>query len=374
MTAPGIYLDHNASAPLLPGVRDAVASALDQVGNPSSVHRAGRAAKQAIEQARDAVAACVGARSQDVTFTSGGTEANALALAQAGNRPVAVTAIEHESILAAVPTAHRLPVTEHGILDLNELERWLVEADRPTYVSVMLANNETGVIQPVAEAARLAHRFGALVHCDAAQAIGRLRFAWQDMGVDFMTVSAHKMGGPKGVGALIAAGEQVRVPLLKGGGQERGIRAGTENLPGIAGFGFAAEHAWPAWRSEHIARLRDYLEEMLRACAPEVKIHGGRVARLANTSCVGLPDASSAEQVIALDLVGIAVSAGAACSSGKVTPSHVLSAMGANASEARSAIRVSLGPQTTEVEIDRFIHAWLIMRTALTGRPISSAA
>lgn len=368
MTASVAYLDCNASAPLLPGVREAIDAALQLAGNPSSVHRAGRDARRAVERGREAVAALIGARPRDVVFASGGTEANALALAQAGDRPVAVSAIEHDSVLRSVGQADRLPVKPDGTLDLGSFETWLIGTPRPAFVSVMLANNETGVIQPVGEAARLAHRHGALVHCDAAQAVGRMPVSWGELGVDLMTVSAHKMGGPKGIGALIAPGDIATVPLFRGGGQERGLRGGTENLPGIAGFGRAAELAVAAWQSARIEALRDDLEARIRAGAPEAIIYGAAAARLPNTSCIGLPGANSEEQVIALDLVGFCVSAGSACSSGKVMPSHVLSAMGNDVAAARSAIRVSLGPATTAADIEQFAKAWLTMRGALTGR------
>ncbi|MFO1189201.1 MAG: cysteine desulfurase family protein [Alphaproteobacteria bacterium] len=368
MTASIAYLDCNASAPLLPGVREAIDAALQLTGNPSSVHRAGREVRRAVERGREAVAALVGARPRDVVFTSGGTEANALALAQAGDRSVAVSAIEHESVLLNAGDAVRLPVIPDGTLDLGALKAWLAGIRRPAYLSLMLANNETGVIQPVAEAARLAHKHGVLVHCDAAQAAGRVPVSWGDLGVDLMTVSAHKMGGPKGIGALIAPGDIATVPLFRGGGQERGLRAGTENLPGIVGFGRAAELAAAAWQSDRIEALRDDLEARIGAGAPEAIVYGAAAARLSNTSCIGLPGAASEEQVIALDLVGFCVSAGSACSSGKVTPSHVLGAMGHDAAAARSAIRVSLGPATTARDVEQFAKAWLTMRMALTGR------
>jgi len=365
---PIAYLDHNASAPLLPGVRAAIDAALDLAGNPSSVHRAGREARHLVERSREAVAALVGAEPRDVVFTSGGTEANALALAQAGGWPLALSAIEHESVLKTAPGACLLPVTPAGVLDLHALEGWLTEAGRPAYVSIMLANNETGVIQPVAAAAALVHRHGGRLHCDAAQMAGRAPVSLRALGADLMSVSAHKLGGPKGTGALIAPGESATTALLKGGGQERRLRAGTENLPGLAGFGRAAEVALAAWRPGTIAALRDDLEERILKAAPEARAHGADAVRLANTSCIGLPGAGSEEQVIALDLAGFAVSAGAACSSGKVSPSHVLTAMGEGSSAARSAIRVSLGPATTAEEIGRFVCAWLAMREALTGR------
>lgn len=354
-----VYLDYNASAPMPECVARAVTAAMQLFGNPSSVHGYGRAARAVIEAARRDVAALVGARPQDVVFTSGATEANLLALTGSGRRRVLVSAIEHVSVLDAAPDAERIPVRPDGIVDLDALSRMLAADDTPALVSVMLANNETGVIQPIAAVAALAAAAGALLHCDAVQGPGRIPVDIAALGADFLTLSAHKFGGPKGVGALVLRDGVRLSALIRGGGQERGLRGGTENVPGIAGFGAAARHAAALLaRAGAIARLRDRLEAKVRALAPEVVIFGADAPRLPNTSCIALPGVRAETQVMALDLAGFAVSAGAACSSGKVQPSHVLRAMGADAMLAACAIRVSLGPDTTAAEVDAFVEAW----------------
>jgi cysteine desulfurase len=249
---------------------------------------------------------------------------------------------------------------------LEALAELLAAADAPVLVSIMLANNETGVVQPVAEAAALAHRHGALVHCDAVQAAGRLPFDITGLGVDLLTVSAHKLGGPQGVGALVLARDIALDAQTRGGGQERGRRAGTENVAGIVGFGVAARLARTALDDmPRLAALRNDIETRVANAMPAAKIHGVRAARLANTSCIGLPGIRNETQVMALDLAGVAVSAGAACSSGKIAPSHVLTAMGLDSTEAASAIRVSLGWRSTAVDADRFVAAWTDMACRL---------
>jgi cysteine desulfurase len=374
-----VYLDHNATTPVRPEAAAAVAAALAVGGNPSSVHGAGRAARRTVERARENVAALVGARPEEIVFTSGGTEANHLALLGTGRRLV-VSAIEHDSVLRvnnAVMagldpaihvgrSAHSLargvdgrvkpghddrvaPVRSDGIVDLDALER-LIEPG--ALVSVMLANNETGVVQPVGEVARIAQAKGALLHCDAVQAVGKIPVDVAALGADLVTLSAHKLGGPQGVGALVARTEIAS--LLRGGGQERGRRAGTENVPGIAGFGAAAA-AIDLGDGPRMAALRDALEAELSG---EAVFFGREAARLPNTSCLATPGVKAETQVIALDLDGVMVSAGAACSSGKVRASHVLGAMGVAPELAGSAIRVSLGWTSTESDVDRFIAAW----------------
>ncbi len=351
------YLDYNASAPVKPAVIAAIAEALGRAGNPSSVHGFGRAARRALEQARASVAALVGAPPAAVLFTSGGTEANNQALASVRG-PRLVSAVEHPSVLEAAPEAERLPVDAQGTVDLAYLEDRLA-AIRPALVSVMLANNETGVLQPVAEVARRAHHYGALVHCDAVQAAGKIGVDFDTLGVDFLTLSAHKLGGPQGVGALILGPGIEPAALLRGGGQERRWRPGTENLPAIVGFGRAAELAREDRDfGRRTAALRDRLEAAIRALAPAAPIHGAGSPRLPNTSCLGMPGVSNHTQLIALDLAGIAVSTGAACSSGKVGPSHVLAAMGVAPAAAAEAIRISLGWASSEDDVDRLIAAW----------------
>lgn len=362
-----VYLDHNATAPLRPGVADAVAAALAETGNPSSVHHAGRLARRRLETARQQVAALVGACAEDVVFTSGGTEANALALRGCGRPRVLVSAVEHDSVRKAVPAAEVIPVDGNGLVRPDALAALLHADARPAVVSVMLANNETGVLQPVAALAELAHRHGALVHCDAAQAAGRIAVSVSDLGVDLLTLSAHKLGGPMGVGALVLPGNLEVVPILQGGGQERGRRAGTENLSGIVGFGAAVDAAAAELAGfSGLAVWRDELERRCRALVPGCQVYGAAAERLANTSCLSLPGVGSEVQVMALDLAGVAVSAGSACSSGKVRASHVLRAMGVPEQEAACAIRVSLGWSSQAKDVDAFLAAWgaLAARTA----------
>ncbi|WP_298369388.1 cysteine desulfurase family protein [Azospirillum sp.] len=356
-----IYLDHNATTPLKPAARAAMLQAMDLVGNPSSVHAFGRAARRAVEEARAAVAALVGVKPAQVLFTGSGTEANNMALRGFPGRAVLTSAIEHDSVLAADPAAQRLPVTPDGVIDQTALAA-AVERTPSALLSLMVANNETGVIQPVAEAARLAHARGALVHADAVQAAGRLPLSFAELGVDLLTLSAHKLGGPAGVGALILAEGLEPESLIRGGGQEKRKRAGTENLLGIVGFGAAARLARDELpNAAALANLRDRLEREALAGAPQARIMGAGVARVPNTSCLVLPGLPGETQVMALDLAGVAVSAGSACSSGKVKPSHVLAAMGADAATAASAIRVSLGWTSDDEAVDRFLTAWFTL-------------
>ena len=371
MTSPIAYLDWNATAPLRPEAAAAIGDILAQTGNPSSVHRQGRAARALLERARVQVAEFLGAAPGEIVFTSGGSEANHLALRGLGSRAVAVSAIEHDSVRQAMPGAALLEVSADGVVDLAALDRRLAALPGPALVSLMLANNETGVIQPVAEAAAIVHRRGALLHCDAVQGAGKLPLDRAALGADLLTVSAHKLGGPAGVGALVVASHVPLAPLLTGGGQERGRRAGTENLLGIAGFGAACAAAAAAadvWID--IAALRDEAERRLLAIAPEAPIYGAGAPRLPNTLSIGMPGIAAATQVMALDLAGVMVSAGAACSSGKVRRSHVLDAMGVAAADAECAIRISLGWSTTPAEIDLLVEAW----GALYARTRANAA
>ena len=360
------YLDWNATAPLRREARDALVAALAQTGNPSSVHRSGREAKKLLEQARIQISARIGASPDDVTFTSGGTEANQLALGGFPGRRIIVSAIEHDSVLAGAPDAARLPVTGDGVADLDALDRML-KGGPPALVSLMLANNETGAIQPVAEAATIAHRHDAILHCDAVQALGKISFTVNELNADLITISAHKIGGPMGIGALIASPDLPLRPVQTGGGQERGRRAGTENLPGIVGFGAAAAIASDM---APVAALRDEAERRLLAIAPDATVHAASAPRLPNTICVSMPEVAAATQVMALDLAGVMVSAGSACSSGRVRRSHVLDAMGVPPDRAECAIRISLGWSTTQTDIDRLAEAW----GALYARTRSRAA
>ena len=357
----GLYLDANATEPLRPEAREAVLAALDLVGNPSSVHAEGRAARRLLEDARRRLAARFGARPQDVVFTAGGTEANALAIAGlAGDRRILLGATEHPAVLRAAPDAALLPVLADGTIDLAALEAALA-AGPPALVGLMAANNETGVLHPIAEAAALCRRHGALLHVDAVQAAGRV--ALPD-GADSLALSAHKLGGPKGAGALVLRPGLDLRPLVAGGGQERGRRGGTEPLPAIAGFAAAAEAAVPEAR---LARLRDAIEAGIGALAPEARFPGATAPRLPNTSAIALPGIPAETQVIALDLAGMRVSAGAACSSGKVGASHVLAAMRLG-EDAACTIRVSLPWNAPDDTAERFVTAWRDMRDRVARR------
>lgn len=363
-----VYLDHSASSPLRPAARAAVLAALDLAGNPSSVHAAGRAVRRVVEDARAAVARLAGVAPARVVFTAGGTEANNLALRGFPGRRPLVSAVEHDSVLAAVPDAPRIPVDAEGRCDLAALERLLAASDGPALVSLMLVNNETGVIQPVREVARLAHAHGALLHVDAVQAAGRRPLSLPDLGADLMTLSAHKIGGPAGCGALVLAEGVDPDALIRGGGQERGRRAGTENLAGIAGFGAAAAvAAEEAARGTPLAALSSGLEARIAAAVPQAIVAGAGAERAGGVSCIVLPGVAGETQVMALDLAGFAVSAGAACSSGKVKASHVLTAMGCGPEAAGCAIRVSLGWTTTADELARFADAWTAMARRVAG-------
>lgn len=366
-----VYLDWNATTPLRPEARAALMAALDICGNPSSVHGEGRRARKVLQDARAAVAAAVGAKPDAVTFTSGATEANMLALTPGLHRPAAppvrrlvVSAVEHSSVLAggrfsrdAVEIA---PVDRAGVIDLARLEQLL--AGHPgALVSVMLANNETGAIQPIREVAALARANNGVLHVDAVAAFGKIDVDFNELGCDLLSISAHKIGGPKGAGALLVA-EDLRglTPALTGGGQEKGRRAGTESLACIAGFGAAATAAkadLPA-HAAHCDTLRRRLETGLKRIANSTIIFSEAVPRLPNTTLFAAPGLNAETAVIGFDLDGIAVSSGSACSSGKVQPSHVLTAMGAGEALARGGIRVSLGWETTKNDIDRVLEAW----------------
>ena len=361
---PFVFLDHNATTPLRPAVIAAMVAVLGEAGNPSSVHARGRAARRRVELARRQVAEAIGVPlGGEIVFTSGGTEANHLALRglKAPGR-VLRSAIEHDCVRAAVPDAEPIPVTADGIVDLAALERLL--RDGAAVVSVMAANNETGVIQPIADVVRLAHAAGALVHCDAIQIVGKAGFDMAALGVDIATVSAHKLGGPQGMAALALAPKVPVRALTTGGGQEKGYRAGTENVAGIVGFGLAIEAAVAELDAYgRLADLRDRLAARLVEIDPAAVVFGAQAPRVANTLSIAMPGVKAETQVMAFDLAGIGISAGSACSSGKVKTSHVLTAMGVASDLAAAAIRISLGRDTTDEEIRRMIEAWGELRT-----------
>ena len=367
MTGAVVYLDHNATTPVRDSVIVAMTAALRSCGNPSSVHGPGRRARQAVERARDAVRSALGlSRDTTVVFTSGGTEANMLALTGTAASLVLAGATEHDSVIASVAETARIPVDSAGVIDLEALRAALANGPDGRLVSVMAANNETGVIQPIAEAARIAHDAGALFHCDAVQCLGRIPFDARD--ADLLTVSGHKLGGPQGVGALIVR-PGIGLHPRPGGGQESGLRPGTENVPGIVGLGVAITEAvteLPAWAA--LAQMRDGIASAFLEIDPAAVVFGAAAQRLPNTLSVAMPGVSSETQIMALDLAGIAVSAGSACSSGKVKASHVLAAMGVAPDLARCAIRISLGPDNTGAEIDRLIAAWRALRLRTKAR------
>ena len=376
MTADRAYLDHNATAPLRPAARAAMELALVQGGNASSVHTEGRAARAAIESARGQLAHFLGASPACVTFTSGATEANALALSPAievGGQvrdfdALLVSAVEHPSIRAggrfAAGRIETIPVTIDGVVDIEALETMLAahrKAGRKALVSVMAANNETGVLQPLAGIALAVHEAGGLLHSDAVQIAGRLPFDLEASGADLISVSSHKLGGPQGAGALVVRNDSIRVPpLLRGGAQEAGRRAGTENVPAITGFAAAASDADAALAGEtkRLRTLRNQAEEGIRATAPEAVILSGGAERLPNTVCFAAPGVAAETAIIAFDLDGVALSAGAACSSGKVGPSETLKAMGVGPEIAKGAMRLSIGWDTNESDISRFLEVW----------------
>jgi cysteine desulfurase len=381
-----VYLDWNATTPLRREAREAMAAAWDIPGNPSSVHAEGRQSRRLLEDARAVIADAVGGLSRNVVFTSGGTEANALALTPGMRRDqslparrLVVSAIEHVSVLAggrfageAIMTAG---VTRSGLLDLEHL-RSMLAGGPPALVSVMAANNETGALQPVAEAADIVHSAGGLLHVDAIQALGKIAFDISATKADLVAVSAHKVGGPKGVGALILAeGVQGFEPLLRGGGQELGHRAGTENVGGIAGFGAAVKAAMATRDNDRIRleSLRNRLEDGLQQTRGVI-VFSNAAPRLPNTTLFTVPGLRAETAVIGFDLAGIAVSSGSACSSGKVQPSHVLEAMGFGPEIAQGAVRLSLGWSTSEADIEKCLEAWRkLSGTLLKGQRRNTA-
>jgi cysteine desulfurase len=360
------YLDWNAGALLRPEARAAMLAALDVVGNPSSPHTEGRRVRAIVEDAREEVAALVGAKPAEVVFTSGATEANNAVVA-GGWGAILLAGIEHDSVLAPARGLARagrtrllsLPVDTSGAIAIQTVADQAGGAVGPGLLSLQLANNETGIVQPVAAAAEAARAQGLAVHTDAVQAASRVGVDFKALGVDYLSLSAHKLGGPKGVGALVIRDGAALPAFIAGGGQERRRRAGTENVPAIAGFGAAARAAICDLATiDRVRALRDRVESEAKAITPAAVVIGADAQRLPNTTSIALPGASAETLVIALDLAGVAVSAGAACSSGKVGASHVLEAMGLAPPLARAAIRVSLGWGSTAADVAAFAAAW----------------
>lgn len=359
-----LYLDCNATMPPKPAVVAAMTQVLSEPGNASSVHFHGRRARKSVEEARNALSTLLGTNPAYVFFTSGATESNNTVLNTFRGKKIYVSAIEHPSVLNAAENSAIIPVTTQGLIDLDALDTML--AQKPDLVSVMLVNNETGIIQPVAAIVRMIRRLSphTLIHTDAVQALGRIPLDFSALQVDYMSLSAHKMGGPQGAGAVVMTPGTKIEKLLKGGGQEKRQRAGTENIAALTGFGKAAALAqqdMPDFQA--LASLRDALEDRLLNLEPRLKIFGKNSPRVANTSLISLPGIAAETQLMALDLDGIAVSSGSACSSGTVRPGHVLKAMGASDAEALGAMRISLGWHNTREDIDRFVTAWEKMHT-----------
>jgi len=360
-----IYLDYNATSPVKPAVIEHVSKLMAETGNASSVHQYGRSALMHIEKARQSVADLCHTHPNYVTFTSGATESNNTVLSAFKDSPIHVCAAEHPSIINSAHELHKIPVDANGLLTAENLESYLSALQTPPALfSIMMVNNETGIIQPIAELARIIRRLypQSYIHCDAVQAAGRIEIDFSALNVDYLSLSAHKFGGPQGVGALLKAPGAKDIQFITGGGQEKRQRAGTENVAGIAGMGIAAELALQDIQSlQFLEKLRDDMETALGNIAPELVIFGHKAPRVGNTSCLCLPGIAAETQLMNMDLAGIAVSNGSACSSGKVMPSHVLQAMGANENEVSSAIRLSMGWQTTQNDIDKFIDAWTKM-------------
>ena len=357
-----IYLDYNATCPVRPEAIDAAAEAMRHVGNASSIHADGRAARKIIEDAREDVAKLANVRAAQVIFNSGATEGNNTILSGYQDKLVLVSPMEHPSVLEAAPKAEFLPVTKDGVIDLDKFEV-IMETSAPALICVQLVNSETGAIQPVADIARIAKAKNALVHCDAVQAAGRLPLDFKTLGVDYLTLSAHKFGGPQGAGALVFR-EGLQMPkFMRGGGQEKRQRAGTENVAAIAGFGVAATLALRDLDS-YQSRCKAFaatLERALIQIANDLIVVSETAPRVANTTNVILPGLSAETQLMAMDLEGVSVSSGSACSSGTFKPSHVLAAMGFDESASKSALRFSTGWATTDADIDEAIKAYARM-------------
>ena len=360
---PLIYFDYNATAPLGKGVKEAICSALDHTGNPSSVHQSGKKAKSIVTKTRQNLGDFLEVSPQNFLFTSGGTEANAMAIKGMEAEVILVSAIEHASVYQTARTHpnvvfQEIPVNSQGIVDLEALASLLETVQgKKILVSVMMANNESGVIEPISEIRELVHSYSAFLHVDGIQALGRIPIVMADLKVDLMSFASHKIGGPMGVGALYVREGLPFKGLYGGGGQERRLRSGTENVPGIAGFGKAIENIdFSKWDAVKLHRL--FLESTLTERFPDLFIASADALRLPNTTLMARPSVSSSIQVIQFDLEGICISSGSSCSSGVVKESSVLRAMNIAENLRASVIRVSLGPETRSEEVERFINVY----------------
>lgn len=354
-----IYLDCNATTPIRPEVIELVATLMAKPHNASSIHSMGREGHKHIEQAREIIGKLVNAPAAQITFNSGATEGNNTVLKHFKDERVLISNIEHASIFGIQKTSEKIQVTSDGAVDLEHLETLLKQTPKAALVSVMIVNNETGVIQPIKQVSDLVHKYGALLHCDGVQAAGRIPIDMQEMGIDFLTLSAHKLGGPQGVGALITGLCGITPVLLEGGGQEKMARAGTQNVAGITGFGLAIEMAgdWKAYQ-EQLLPLQEKLETGIKTISPEARIFGCDAQRAANTTMFSVAGLSSEILLMSFDLENICLSSGSACSSGSVQASHVLGSMGASCAETSGALRVSMSWATSESDINAFLTAW----------------
>ncbi len=352
------YLDYNATAPMRPQVLELITKVMGNVGNASSIHQFGQTARKYVEDARAQVAALCAVTPEQVLFTSGATESNNTVLSGFRDKRVLISAIEHPAVTACAPHAEKIPVTPDGVIDMKAYKNLLHEGEPPALISTMLVNSETGVIQPIQEMAALTHK-NTLFHTDAVQGAGRIDISMENLGVDFMSLSAHKIAGAQGVGALITRTGLEPPLFMCGGGQEKNRRAGTYNTAGIASMGLAADIALKEMPThKDIKKLRDYLEARMLECTDKIIIYGANAPRVGNTCNIGVDGIPAQTQMIALDLEGIAVSSGSACSSGTFKASHVLTAMGVSTEAAKSALRISLGYATTAADIDHFLDVW----------------
>ncbi|MAS86607.1 MAG: cysteine desulfurase [Micavibrio sp.] len=356
-----LYFDYNATTPLRPEALELMMEVYKDIGNPSSVHYWGRLARKHIEHARKILAKAVNTDPSQVVFNSGASEANNTILKHFDEKDIWTSRAEHSSVRNVIPNAPRIPVTEDGIVDLNALEEMLEKGPLPKLISVIFVNSETGAINPVAEIAKLAKKYDVLVHSDAVQALGRIEIDMKAMNLDYLSVSAHKIGGPQGVGALIMGACAPETPrLIHGGTQENHRRSGTENAAGVAGFGKGLEMAL-AGREDYVERLgkmRDTLQASMLEIVPEMKVMSGDAPRAPNTLNISWPGQQASMLLMNFDLEGVAVSTGSACSSGSMKPSPMLKAMGVSDEEALGALRISMGWNTKPEEVDEFLVRW----------------